>query len=157
MYSVSCLLIGVAPQPLQCDSDYSETYVSYNCSSDEGVSSVECLLDGVAYSDCTLIALHILGHFSGVCIITSWCFHTGQLSNTLLYSEFSLGLHTLELLVTTSAGNTANMSFIFYTPPGEVSCFLRTDSWFEEFIQMAIIIVHKSRNSVYLCSTRSKL
>ena len=49
---VSCFQTGVSPQPLQCDEEYIETSFSYNCSSDEGVSSVQCLLNGVAYSDC---------------------------------------------------------------------------------------------------------
>lgn len=50
--------------------------------------------------------------------------HTGQLSNILVYSEFPVGLNTLELRVTTSAGNTANMSFVIYNAPGYTLLYL---------------------------------
>ena len=59
MLRVFCVQTGLVPQPLQCSDDHSATAFSYNCSSEEGVSSAQCLLDGLPYSDCMLIVLHI--------------------------------------------------------------------------------------------------
>jgi len=49
--------------------------------------------------------------------------YTGLLSNTVIYSDFPVGLNTLEVLVNTSEGNMGDWSYVFYTEPGELLCY----------------------------------
>ena len=67
------------------------------------------------------------------CVCHGVCMYTGQLSNTLVYSEFPVGLNTLELLVTTSAGNTASVSYVFYAPGYNCCCIRNAYSMWYSF------------------------